>query len=229
MPLDFGPPDTSETYRESFEGPVAFTKSTSIYRDNPVVSRIEHDEEMEGMSMMNANMVSDILSGEPDFEAAVSVLSMGKEELEPILEELEGQEEIDLLLEGFLEGLEEACTGDHDIPERLLFEIYEVLEEQWLTEPHQYGDWDGYELLVRVAELMGTLGTSVRPTDGEIAEQLHSADWKRRMLGARTVRALGLEDEKERLAHLEQDDFEDDNGFFLVREAAGFEEEEDDE
>ena len=178
---------------------------------------------------MNSRMVHDILSGEPDFDAAVTLLSMGKEELEPLFEELEGQEEIDFLLEGFLENLEQACVGSHEIPERLLFEIYEVLEEMWLTEPHQFGDWDGYELLVRVAELMGTLGASVRPTNSEISEQLHSADWKQRMLGARTVRALGLEDEKERLAHLEHDDFEDDNGFFLVREAAGFEEDQDDD
>ena len=178
---------------------------------------------------MNATIIYDILDGEPDFEAAVSVLSMGKEELEPLLEELEGQEEIDTLLERFLEGLEEACSGEHDVPLGLLAETYQVLEDHWLTEPHQYGDWDGYELLVRVSELMGTLGVSVRPTDDELQAQLHSDDWKERMLGARTVRALELEDEKELLAHLESDDFEDDNGYFLVREAAGFEEETDED
>ena len=76
---------------------------------------------------------------------------------------------------------------------------------------------------------MGALGVSVRPTDDELKAQLHSEDWKQRMLGARTVRALELEDEEELLAHLESDDFEDDNGFFLVREAAGFEEENDED
>lgn len=80
----------------------------------------------------------------------------------------------------------------------------------------------GYELKVRAAEALGLWSIAVREPRQRVIRRLGSKRYEHRMWGARAVRASGWRDACTLLAPLAHDPFTDDNGFYLVREAAGF-------
>lgn len=80
----------------------------------------------------------------------------------------------------------------------------------------------GYELKVRAAEALGLWSIAVREPRQTVVKRLASKRYEHRMWAARAVRASGWRDARTLLAPLARDPFTDDNGFHLVREAAGF-------
>jgi hypothetical protein len=80
----------------------------------------------------------------------------------------------------------------------------------------------GFETKVRVSEVLAELSVRTREPRTAVAKRLKSKRWEHRMWAARVVRRAGWRDADVLLAPLAEDPFDDDNGLFLVREAAGF-------
>ena len=148
--------------------------------------------------------------------------------LEDLVERLAGadDEEVDYQLEAHLEALAEALSGS---PAKVAAELKKrgksmkdlgiALCKVWLE-----GDVPrcGAELKVRAAETLGVWSIAVNEPRSDIVKRLKSKRFEHRMWAARAVRASGWDDAEDVLAPLAEDPYEDDNGFFLVREAAGF-------
>jgi hypothetical protein len=98
-------------------------------------------------------------------------------------------------------------------------DLAEALRTVWLE-----GDVPrcGAELKVRAAEALGAWSAAVDEARSDIVKRLKSRRFEHRMWAARAVRAAGWADACDVLAPLAEDPYHDDNGFFLVREAAGF-------
>ncbi len=80
----------------------------------------------------------------------------------------------------------------------------------------------GAELKVRAAEALGARSAASGETRADIVKRLKSKRFEHRMWAARAVRASAWDDAEDILAPLAEDPYEDDNGYFPVREAAGF-------
>ena len=80
----------------------------------------------------------------------------------------------------------------------------------------------GFEVKVRASEVLAEWSVRTQEPRAAVVKRLRSKRWEHRMWAARAVRRADWEDADALLAPLEIDPFEDDNGFFLVREAAGF-------
>lgn len=80
----------------------------------------------------------------------------------------------------------------------------------------------GFELKVRAAEALGMWSVAAGEPRAAIVRRLSARRFEHRMWAARAVRASGWNDSRALLAPLMHDAFADDNGFHLVREAAGF-------
>lgn len=80
----------------------------------------------------------------------------------------------------------------------------------------------GAELKVRAAEALGAWSVASKEPKSDIVKRLKSKRFEHRMWAARAVRAADWVDADKLLAPLATDPYEDDNGYFLVREAAGF-------
>jgi hypothetical protein len=148
--------------------------------------------------------------------------------LDGLVERLAGadDEEVDYQLEAQLEALTDALAGN---PVTLaaalkkrgksLKDLGGALCKVWLE-----GDVPrcGAELKVRAAEALGAWSIAVEESRADILKRLKSKRFEHRMWAARAVRASGWDDAEDVLAPLAEDPYEDDNGYFLVREAAGF-------
>ena len=149
-------------------------------------------------------------------------------ELDDMVEALagEGDEEVDYQLEQCLEALAEALTDGADAVVKALAkrgksmkDLAEALRKVWLE-----GDVPrcGVELKVRAAEALGAWSAASGEPRADIVKRLKNKRFEHRMWAARAVRAAGWDDADKVLATLAEDPYEDDNGYFLVREAAGF-------
>lgn len=148
--------------------------------------------------------------------------------LDDLVETLAGEdgEEVDYQLERHLEALTDALAGGAAAVEKALAkrgktmkDLAEALRKVWLE-----GDVPrcGAELKVRAAEALGAWSAASGEPRADIVKRLKSKRYEHRMWAARAVRAAGWDDADAVLAPLAGDPYEDDNGFFLVREAAGF-------
>jgi len=149
-------------------------------------------------------------------------------ELEDLVETLAGEdgEEVDYQLEQHLETLTDALGDGAPAVEKALAkcgksmkDLAEALRTVWLE-----GDVPrcGAELKVRAAEALGAWSAASGEPRADIAKRLKSKRFEHRMWAARAVRAAAWDDAEDILAPLAEDPYEDDNGYFLVREAAGF-------
>lgn len=93
----------------------------------------------------------------------------------------------------------------------------DALRSPWLDT-----DIVGWELRIRAAEALGNLSKATGESLEIIARRLRSRDPCERMWGARAVRAINPRNATVLLKPLARDTFSDDNGLYLVREAAGF-------
>lgn len=148
--------------------------------------------------------------------------------LDDLVENLAGEdgEEVDYQLEGHLEALTDALAAGAAAVEKSLAkrgksmnDLAEALRKVWLE-----GEVPrcGAELKVRAAEALGAWSAAVGEPRTNIVKRLKSKRFEHRMWAARAVRAAGWDDADDVLAPLAEDPYEDDNGFYLVREAAGF-------
>jgi hypothetical protein len=81
----------------------------------------------------------------------------------------------------------------------------------------------GVEVKVRAAEALGVWSIATQEDRASVVRRLSSQRFEHHMWAARAVRASGWPDANSLLAKLRDDPYTDDNGFYLVREAAGFE------
>lgn len=148
--------------------------------------------------------------------------------LDDLIEALAGAdgEEVDYQLEAHLEALADALAGSTSALEKSLAkrgksmnDLAESLRKVWLE-----GEVPrcGAELKVRAAEALGAWSAAIGEPRADIVKRLKSKRFEHRMWAARAVRAAGWDDAADLLAPLAEDPYEDDNGFYLVREAAGF-------
>ena len=99
--------------------------------------------------------------------------------------------------------------------------LMDVVRNEWLQLMEVPGG-TAYEINVRAAEFLGECSkASGEALDMQI-DRIKSDDWHIRMWGAQAIRAMKPPNADELLTWLQSDSFEDDNGNFLVREAAGF-------
>ena len=85
-------------------------------------------------------------------------------------------------------------------------------------------DGTHFEIVVRCAEFIAKHKSLIGCEISELKNLAQSSDWKDRLIAAWYVRDHGGDEEKAIKAQLENDPFEDDNGIFLVREGAGYQE-----
>lgn len=148
--------------------------------------------------------------------------------LADLVDKLAGEdgEEVDYQLEAHLEALADALAGGATALEKPLAtrgksmkDLGESLRKVWLE-----GEVPrcGAELKVRAAEALGAWSAAVDEPRADIVKRLKSKRFEHRMWAARAVRAAGWDDADDVLAPLADDPYEDDNGLYLVREAAGF-------
>jgi len=124
----------------------------------------------------------------------------------------EAGEEIDYLVEKFLEFASNDIENFQDCNERV--------ENYWL----QIKDVPGgtsFEINVRAAEFLAALNNINKINTRELEIMSKSEDWRVRLVCAWTVR----EDDSSAVADIKEmlssDDFQDDNGLYLIREGTG--------
>jgi hypothetical protein len=159
---------------------------------------------------------------------ALELIFCTDKELVAVLDRLSdgGAQAVDYEVESRLESLASAVAD----PKCAVLEVaderaargtgfVERLMRRWLE-----GSVDGcgFEAKVRASEVLAEWSVRTQEPRSAVAKRLKSKRWEHRMWAARAVRRAGWEDADALLAPLENDPFEDDNGFFLVREAAGF-------
>jgi hypothetical protein len=165
---------------------------------------------------------------EGSIDEALDIVFTPAAGLDDLVKDLAGEdgEEVDYQLEGHLEALLRGLVGDTAAVEQLLAkrgksmeDLAEVPRGVWLE-----GDVPrcGAELKVRAAEALGGWSVAVKEPRAEIVKRLKAKRFEHRMWAAYAVRAAGWDDADALLASLAADPYEDDNGFYLVREAAGF-------
>lgn len=141
-------------------------------------------------------------------------------------EAADGRAPVDLTLERQLEVLESALLCDPAGVARCLLgmgrtmaALGRALRGTWLERPVP---GCGFELKVRAAEALGAWSVASGERRSSVVRRLAARRYEHRMWAARAVRASGWSDAPQLLRQLENDSFVDDNGFHLVREAAGF-------
>jgi hypothetical protein len=107
------------------------------------------------------------------------------------------------------------CGIDIDDFQNLIYDNYLQLE-------YCPGGGVPYEIKVRASKLLSECSKATGESIDSLIELIESDDWHDRMWGAYAIRSIYPKKSKKLLAALKDDEFEDDNGYFLVREAAGF-------
>lgn len=134
--------------------------------------------------------------------------------------------EVDYLIERMLDEIRRALANDAVEFDNALSklgksqkELGRVLQKVWLE-----GEVPrcGFEVKVRASEVLGLWSIKVKEPKAAIVKRLSSKRFEHRMWAARSLRLSDWSDVDTLLAPLAYDSYEDDNGFFLVREAAGF-------
>lgn len=136
------------------------------------------------------------------------------------------QDSMDYVLERQLETVTEALLKDIDSVKGILSsrsasmkDLGAALRTVWLESEIPEC---GYELKVRAAEALGAWSVATEESRATITKRLASKRFEHRMWAAQAVRAAGWKDAARVLKPLASDSFSDDNGIYLVREAAGF-------
>ena len=107
--------------------------------------------------------------------------------------------------------------------EELLVSEVARIRNYWM-EITEVPDGTHFEIVVRCAEFIAKHKSLVGCEISEIKNLSESGDWKNRLIAAWYVRDHDGDKERAIKAQLENDPFEDDNGIFLVREGAGYQE-----
>ena len=185
--------------------------------------------------MKPAELLSQVAEVEASSEAIpllIKALSISHDDLMRV--DVSAMEtEPDYAVEHALEtALELANSGD--LAGKDLAQVSRLAAENWLSLEEIPGGTPR-EINVRAAEFLTAVspktGTVPYPEDHPVSletvrELLSSEDWKARYLGALLAREHFAGESAALLEPLSDDPFEDEDGIFLVREAAGFSEDE---
>jgi hypothetical protein len=176
------------------------------------------------------NAAANIESNSESIPLLIKVLSISQDDL-ACVDVSEMETEPDYALEHSLEialdllQADELVGDDLEIVAKLAAKNFLTLEEISGGTPR--------EINVRAAELLtasaAKTGTIHYPEDqpfslDTVRNLTQSQDWKARYLGALIAREHFAEDSAEIVKQLSDDPFEDEDGIYLVREAAGFSE-----
>lgn len=109
-------------------------------------------------------------------------------------------------------------------------EVWKALEENllnlpWIDEIDSHEGFPGggvpYELKIRCAQFMGSYYNEIGIDEIQLKKLAESDNWTDRLVCGWTIKDNNSSFAKEIKAQLENDEFQDDNGFFLVRESIG--------
>lgn len=134
------------------------------------------------------------------------------------------EDSLDYLLEGALERLTNYFKTNEGV-EAINDRLKEIIRKRLLFMDAVVFYQNGLcpqEIIARASECLGELS---RVTSESIDAQLvriKSGDWRERLWGARAIRSLGPVNAEDLLANLKDDPYIDEDGYYLVREAAGF-------
>jgi len=128
----------------------------------------------------------------------------------------ENGETADYVIESVIEA---ACER-----EELFLVLKDRIRNYWMELTEVPGGTH-FEIVVRCAEFLAKYLGNAEPCLSDIRQLAISEDWKDRLIAAWYLRDEEGVEETRIKELLRSDPFEDDNGFFLVREGAGFQEE----
>jgi len=99
--------------------------------------------------------------------------------------------------------------------------LFDSISSKWLGLEVIQGGGVPYELKIRCAQFMGNYFNKFGIDEIKLKKLAESDNWTDRLVCGWTIRDNNSSFVKEIKAQLENDKFQDDNGFFLVRESIG--------
>ena len=99
--------------------------------------------------------------------------------------------------------------------------LFDSISTKWLGLEVIQGGGVPYELKIRCAEFMGSYYNEIGIDEIQLKKLAVSDNWTDRLVCGWTIKDSNSSFAKEIKAQLENDEFQDDNGFFLVRESIG--------
>ena len=99
--------------------------------------------------------------------------------------------------------------------------LFDSISTKWLGLEVIQGGGVPYELKIRCAQFMGSYYNEIGIDEIQLKKLAESDNWTDRLVCGWTIKANNSSFAKEIKAQLENDEFQDDNGFFLVRESIG--------
>jgi len=157
-----------------------------------------------------SDAVQRLIDDEADDNDAIVLLNSEPSEIFEAADEL--GEEPDYIIESALERMAQK-------PE-FFSSLVEVVSEVWI----KLDDLNGaipFEIKVRCAEFIGAYNNHVGIGAEELNSLASSDDWTDRLIAGWTIRDQESELAVKIRTQLESDEFQDDNGIYLVREAVG--------
>ena len=154
--------------------------------------------------------IREICEGTGNAEVANSILFSTVSDIEEVA--ARRVIEADYLIESALEIAEQnqdACAA-----------VIPQVMEYWLWIDAVDGAFP-YEIVVRAAEFLAANLNDRPETNTELHRLAQSARWQERLVAGWAVRSRSDESAQKIKTKLSQDEFADDNGFYLVREAIG--------
>ena len=161
-------------------------------------------------TMKLSEAISSLIDGDGSIDIYKEIIFADFEEIEPLCEEY--GEEFDYLVEQALEGLAENPVQDTSLDDRIA--------QYWLNLSDVNGA-EPFEIKVRCAEYFAACNNSANIPANDIRSLAESEYWTDRLIAGWTARDLEDETAEEIKQILEDDNFTDDNGLFLVRESLG--------
>jgi hypothetical protein len=153
--------------------------------------------------------VEQLINDDFDMAAVATVINSSASDIVSITET--HGEEADYQIEKAIESISEPEAAS----------LVPRIKSYWLS----LKDLDGASEPFEIAELLARVNLSNKMSNDEIEKLSKSKDWTDRLVAGNMVSQLQTEFGQSIREALAEDNFQDDNGFFLVREAVGVESE----
>jgi hypothetical protein len=157
--------------------------------------------------------VEQLINDDFDMAAVATVINSSASDIVSITET--HGEEADYQIEKAIESISEPEAAS----------LVPRIKSYWLSLKDLDGASEPFEIKIRCAELLARVNLSNKMSNDEIEKLSKSKDWTDRLVAGNMVSQLQTEFGQSIREALAEDNFQDDNGFFLVREAVGVESE----
>ena len=157
--------------------------------------------------------VEQLINDDFDMAAVATVINSSASDIASITES--HGEEADYQIEKAIESISEPEAAS----------LVPRIKSYWLSLKDLDGASEPFEIKIRCAELLARVNLSNKMSNDEIEKLSKSKDWTDRLVAGNMVSDLETDFGQSIREALAEDDFQDDNGFFLVREAVGVESE----